>query len=150
MNRTPAGPSQAATRWPTRRQCDGLVRWAVTAAIFAAALTVIMPALRVPAHVDRVAIENPHPWRVNAAVTGDTGDSRGAWHDLGAVDREDEQELRDLVDQGDAWTFRFSYAGQHADLQVTAAQLADAGWTVAVPDELATRLRAAGVAETPR
>jgi hypothetical protein len=147
MNRTPAGPSQAATRWPTRSQRDDIVRLAVTAAILAAALAVIMPALRVPPHVDRVAVDNPHPWRVNVSAAGAEPD---AWHDLGAVDREDEQDFRELVDQGDTWTFRFSYAGQHADLHTTAAQLEEEGWTVAVPDELATRLESAGVDETPR
>jgi hypothetical protein len=147
MNRTPAGPSQAATRWPTRRQRDDFVRLAATAAVFTAALAVIMPALRVPAHVDRVAVDNPYPWRVNVIATG--GD-RDAWHDLGAVDRGDEQEFRELIDQGESWTFRFWYAGQHADLHITAAQLEEVGWSVAVPDELATRLRGAGVGETPR
>ena len=146
MNPTPAGPPQEATRWPTRRQRDDLVRLAVTVAIFAAVLTVIMPALRVPAHVDRVAVDNPYPWRVNVTATGD---GRDAWHDLGAVERGDEQEFLELLDQGEAWTFRFWYAGQHADLHITAAQLEELSWRVTVPDEVATRLRAAGVAETP-
>jgi hypothetical protein len=146
MNRTPAGPPQAATRWPTRRQRDDLVRMAVTAAVFAAALTVIMPALRVPAHVDRLVIDNPYPWRVNVSAIS-TG--RGGWHDLGAVDREGEHDFRELVDQGEAWTFRFSYAGQHADLRVSAGELEEAGWRIAVPDEVAVRLRSAGVHETP-
>jgi hypothetical protein len=147
MTRTPPGPPQAATRWPTRRQRDDLVRWAVAAALFAAALAAIMPALRVPAHVDRVTVDNPYRWRVNVVATGD---GRAARHDLGAVDREDVHEFADLVDQGEAWTFRFSYAGEHADLRVTAAELEELGWRVAVPDELATRLGAAGVAESPR
>jgi hypothetical protein len=139
-NTTPAAGQPASAR-----RAD-LVQLVVAAVAFAAVMAAVPPTLRVPPHVDRLTVENPHPWEITVAVTDD---DRDGWHPIGALERESEQRFLQLVDQGDRWTFRFSYAGEQADLSVTAAQLEEDGWRVTVPDQLAADLRAAGVAETP-
>lgn len=55
----------------------------------------------------------------------------------------------EVLDQGDTWIFRFTYAGQSAENQVGRDQLDQDEWQVIVPDQLADRLRAASTPETP-
>jgi hypothetical protein len=102
--------------------------------------------LRDPAHVDRVTVVNPHPWYVNVAVTDP---DHGGWYEIGALGRESRQSYLEVVDQGREWTFRFSYAGQQADLRVSRDRLERDEWRVTVPDQLALDLRTARVAESP-
>jgi hypothetical protein len=132
---------------PARR--GDLAHLVIGALACAALLAVVMPALRVPPQVDRLTVENPHPWGITVTATGVGRDGTDGWHAIGALERESDQSFLRLMDQGDRWMFRFSYAGEHADLSVTAAQLEEDGWRITVPDRLAADLRAAGIAETP-
>jgi hypothetical protein len=130
---------------PRRRSALVLVLLAALAA--AGAVPLVAGALRDPVHVDRVAVENPSPWRVNVAVS-DAG--QDGWLLLGPVDPEEVREFHDVVDQGEKWTFRFSYDGHVAVADVTRADLAAAGWQVPLPDTLAAELEASDEPETPR
>jgi hypothetical protein len=141
MNTVPLADRPA----PARR--TELVQLVVAALVSAAVLAAVIPTLRVPPHVERLTVENPHPWEITVAATNDDGDG---WYGIGALERESEHRFLRIVDQGDHWTFRFSYAGEHADLRVAAAQLERNDWQVTVPDQLAVDLRDAGVSETPR
>jgi hypothetical protein len=116
------------------------------AGAYLAATAVVVPALRPPAHVDRVTVDNPHEWAVNVDVT-DTG--RAAWLGIGTVEREEEKTFASILDQGDEWTFRFAYRGADVELRLTGAQLAEDRWRVTVPRQLAEELRSAEVPETP-
>ncbi|HEY8525271.1 MAG TPA: hypothetical protein VIL48_09920 [Acidimicrobiales bacterium] len=143
MNRTP-------TRLIPRPLPPGVRRDLGTVATLlavAALAAVVSLFLRGPDRVDRVAVENPHPWYVSVNVRG--GDDDG-WLPVGAVERESSQSYRDVIDQGPTWTFRFAYAGHTADLHVTRDQLAEDGWQVTVPRELAEELSGDRVATTPR
>jgi hypothetical protein len=135
----------AVQRRPVRRA--ELVGVAVTVLVGAATILAVDSALRLPAHVGEVAIDNPHEWPATIQATG--GD-RDGWHAVGVVDREAEQSFLELVDQGEMWAFRFSYAGEVAELRVSGAQLEENGWQLTVPDEFADALRTAGVDPPPR
>jgi hypothetical protein len=113
----------------------------------AGTLPLVAAALRDPVHVDRVAVENSSPWRLNVAVSDADEDG---WYQLGPVDREELRDFREVVDQGERWTFRFSYDGSAVTTDLTRDELAEAGWQVSVPDALAAELEESGVPETPR
>jgi hypothetical protein len=103
-------------------------------------------ALRLPAHIDELAIDNPHPWPAHVEVTEA---DRGRWLGIGTPSRDTEQGFVDIGDQGELWIFRFSYAGESVELRVPATQLEDDDWRVTVPDAFAETLRAAGVPAAP-
>jgi len=125
----------------------GVIGTGATVAVAALIVAVAVPALGVPAHVDEVTVDNPHPW---AVVVDVTDADRDAWLALGGVRRNREQGFGEVLDQGDEWTFRFTYAGEQATVTVSGADLERADWRVSVPDELGERLGAADVTETPR
>jgi hypothetical protein len=132
---------------PASNQRRELIQAAVATLVSAAVIVAVVPTLRVPAHVDRLTVENPHPWAVTVVASNH---DRDGWHAVGALERDSEHMFREVIDQGDQWTFRFRYAGEQADLRVTSAQLEEDAWRITVPDELAADLRSARVAETPR
>jgi hypothetical protein len=127
----------ADQKWP------GLL---VAGLFYAAAMGVVVPALRTPAEVDHLTIDNPHDWRVNVDVTDA---ERDGWLGIGGLDRESEQRFGSVIDQGDEWIFQFAYSGKQTELRVTREQLERDDWRVTVPDEFADRLRSANVPETP-
>ena len=118
----------------------------MTVSLAVAALMVAVPALRVPAHVDEVTIDNPHQWPASIEVTGQ---DRDGWVGVGTVGSESEHRFLEVVDQGGVWIFRFSYAGKAVELHVSAARLERNDWQVPVPDEFAEALRTAGVPAPP-
>jgi hypothetical protein len=99
---------------------------------------------RGPPVVARVTIENPTAYQIVVEV-GSPG--RKGVLDLGAVRRAGNQTHEQVVDQGAAWVFRFSYAGYDGGkLMVSRAQLSRDGWRITVPAEVGERLRTAGLA----
>ena len=98
-------------------------------------------ALRSPEVVDEVRIVNDTSYDIRVAVSGSDGRTLG----LGNAPRNDRLTVRSVLDQGDTWTFTFSYAGeQAAAVSLTSAELERAGWTIAVPEEAGDRLETAG------
>jgi hypothetical protein len=138
-------PVTVRGRRPVRR--TELVGVALTVLLGIAAIVAMASALRVPAHVDEVTFDNPHEWP--ATIRATDGEADG-WHGIGVVDRETEHTFQEIIDQGDTWVFRFSYAGEVAEVRVSGAQLAEDRWQLRVPDEFADALRAAGVEPPPR
>lgn len=128
----------------TRRH--DVVLLAITAVTLGLVLWVIAPALEPPPDVDRITIENPHPWPAQVEVNQPDDDG---WLGLGSVDSHHEQSFHSVVDQGDVWIVRFAYAGRHTELSVTRAQLADDGWHITVPDDFAHQLDDADQPQAP-
>ncbi len=139
--------SRVAVRGPRSVGGTDLIGYLVTVPFVVVALLVAASGLRLPAHVDEVTIDNPHDWPAHIQVTDE---DRDGWVGVGTVGRETEQGFLDIVDQGEVWIFRFSYAGEAVELRVSGAQLEDDDWRVTVPDEFAETLRARGVAAAPR
>ena len=120
--------------------------YAVTLAFAVAALALAGSGLGLPAHVDELAIDNPHPWPAHVQVTDA---DRGGWLGIGTVGRNTEHGFLDIGDQGELWIFRFSYAGESVELRVPARQLEDDDWRLTVPEAFAETLRAAGLPPVP-
>jgi hypothetical protein len=96
-----------------------------------------------PGHVERVTVENLGPYAVNVTVSGSAD---GPAVGLGVVSGEATREFVDVLDQGEEWVFRFSYAGEDGGVvAVTRDELEAAGWEVAVPTSVSDRLRRAGL-----
>ncbi|MGH9138840.1 MAG: hypothetical protein ACRD0G_17655 [Acidimicrobiales bacterium] len=122
----------------TRPGVDDLV----VAVVYLLVCLGVASSLRLPPYVDRVTVENPHPWRARVLVTNDDGDGRVG---MGGVQRDETRTFRTIVDQGDVWIVTFGYAGVTAELTIDRRTLASRDWTVTVPDSFARQLQDAGV-----
>jgi hypothetical protein len=118
-----------------------LAAWAVGLLVAAVALAALAPLLARPDHVDAVQVRNPHEWHATVAVS-----SPGVgWVGLGRVTRESDRSFHEVLDQGDRWTFRFTYGDVEATTDVTRSDLEAAGWSIDVPGALGEAARAEGV-----
>lgn len=96
--------------------------------------------------VERVVIVNNTIYEPHVQVRGSTG----GWLLLTTVPPRSTREVREVIDQGDLWVFRFTYARYEPfDLEVSRQELAEAGWRVEVPQELEDALRDQDVAPPP-
>jgi hypothetical protein len=103
-------------------------------------------ALRGPGFVDRVTIANPTAFDADVDVAG----SDGRLLDLRYVTAGDTVVVRDVIDQGDLWTFHFSYGGTDAGtLRLDRAAFAHGGWRMEIPQVVENRLEAAGHEPAP-
>src|SRR5215475_15882835 len=107
------------TRLSSRPRALGAGGTVVVGALWALATLAVVPAVRIPAHVDQLTIDNHHPWTVSVAVTGA---GRHGWVGLGRTDRDRAQTFDRILDQGDTWVVRFAYGGASAEVRITRAQ----------------------------
>jgi hypothetical protein len=135
---TAPAPSRPASR-------STIVRAVVAAVLAVAALVAVSPQLRLPATIDEITVQNPHPWIAAVSVSDD---GRDGWLGLGSVPRQAEYSFHEVIDQGDTWVISFAYAGIRVEMAIPRDDLQREGWVVTVPDDLATQLRAAGVVES--
>jgi hypothetical protein len=99
------------------------------------------------AFVDEVTIVNDTAYSANVDVTDG---ARDGWLGLATVGPESSHTVREVIDQGDIWIFRFDYAGEHAEeLEVSRRDLERNEWRVTVPESLEDRLREMGVPPPP-
>lgn len=94
-----------------------------------------------PSIVEKVTIVN----RIEYDVHAEVGDGRSGWLTLGDFQRESEGMIRQVIDFGERWVFRFGYRNlEQVEVSMTRADLAAAGWRAEVPASLAERLRTRG------
>jgi hypothetical protein len=99
------------------------------------------------ATVRRITVNNPTPYHLEIDAAG-TGPARAVT--LGPIGREHEKTFEGVIDQGDEWIFRFASGGTDGgEIRVSRAQLEQDGWKVTVSDDVARRLRSAGVPPSP-
>ncbi|MGH9181600.1 MAG: hypothetical protein ACRDY5_07790 [Acidimicrobiales bacterium] len=132
---------------PRSPAATGIVDTVALGLVLLAMMALTAPALRVPPHVDRVTVNNPHPWNVSVELVDVDGRRRLA---LGPFGSASDQSFLEVLDQGVEWVFRFSSAGRSADVHRAGRQLEDAGWRVTVPESLAADLRAAAIPRSAR
>jgi hypothetical protein len=95
-----------------------------------------------PATVDRITVVNPTDYDIQVLVTGR---EQGIWLPIAIVEARSEDLARDVIDQGDRWTFRFLYQGEPLEeTSLTRGELEGGGWQVAIPEALGERLSALG------
>jgi hypothetical protein len=104
-------------------------------------------ACSVASFVDEVTIVNDTEYSANVDVTGKT---RNGWLALAAVQPESTTTVEEVIDQGEAWIFRFDYVGKHdEEVEVTRAELERNDWTVEVPESFEQRLHELDVPPPP-
>jgi hypothetical protein len=140
-------PPQTLTRVPKSRPAVGrIVAYLGLALAGIAVIAMLAWILRAPAFVDRVTVSNSTRYDINVDVAA----SDGRRLDLAYVEAGGSVAVRGVVDQGDRWTFRFSYGGTEAGrVSVDRARLERGDWTVEIPPRVEMRLDAAGY-EPPR
>jgi hypothetical protein len=110
------------------------------------AALLVLPACDAVTFVERIILVNDTEYSADADVRGESG----GWLDLTTVEARETGEIREVIDQGSRWTFRFSYAHYDpVEVTVNKKDLIEAGWRVEVPIELEENLRAAGVPPPP-
>jgi hypothetical protein len=114
----------------------------VVAAIFAVIVTAF--AVDSPSRTPDIAIKNGTPYDVTIKVSDGNGDD---WMGFALVDAQSEVVVRAPVDHGSEWTLSFGRGGEYP---ITRSELEQAGWRMRVPDAVAERLAAAGIAPSPQ
>lgn len=133
---------QTLTRAPRSRPAVGRIVWYLPVVLAGVAVTFLLSwLLRGPDFVDRVTIANPTAFDVDVDVAG----SDGGLLDLYYVEAGKTAVVRDVIDQGDTWTFHFSYGGTDAGAVLfDRAVLAQSDWRVEIPGFVADGLADAG------
>jgi hypothetical protein len=89
---------------------------------------------------------NPTAFAANVDVRGD---QRDGWVGLATVQPESDATVRDVLDQGERWIFRFSYSGYEEEIELTRVDLDRARWRVEIPAGFEAELRSRGVPPPP-
>ena len=101
----------------------------------------------VPKTVPRITFENPTVYALDIEVSPGTGTG---WTSAGSVRQKSTADVREVIDQGDVWVFRFdSQGGTGGELRLTRAGLEETAWRVTIPEEVGTRLAGSGAPPTP-
>ena len=119
-----------------------IVFGAIATVLFVVLIGAVAWALRSPTFTDQVAVVNDTPYSVNVDVHGERGRIG-----LGAVPAGETMAISDVLDQGDTWTFEFSYADVEdaGELQITRDDLETNDWTIEVPDDVSHRIQREGI-----
>jgi hypothetical protein len=96
--------------------------------------------------VDQIRINNETDYKAHVEVTGAV---RDGWLQLTFVRPDTTNTVGKVLDQGDDWVFRFSYAGHDEEVELSRTELERSDWTVDVPLSFEEGLREAGVTPPP-
>lgn len=97
--------------------------------------------------VARLTFENPTRYALKIDVSPGTGT---AWTSAGWIRQQSTADVYEVTDQGDVWLFRFDSQGRTGgELRMSRSELEAAGWRIAIPAEVETRLAEAGAPPTP-
>ena len=117
--------------------------------VIAAALLALLVALGLlgdVARIDAISMTNPTSYNVAVQVRGDDG----AWMPMSTARGQATTTVRDVIDQGDSWTFRFTAQGHPAgELHLTRDALEESGWVIEIPSDIEAQLREAGAPTPP-
>jgi hypothetical protein len=95
-----------------------------------------------PPTVDRITITNPTDYDLDVEVSGG---ERDGWLPLAIVEARSEHVVQEVIDQGEAWIFRFlHWGGPVGELSLTRAELERSDWRVDVPVEIQEQLQQLG------
>jgi hypothetical protein len=134
---SPAPPQAAPTRLGRN-----VVALLVGGLVAAAVILGVSSALEGPDRVDRVTIDNPTPYPLEVEVAGSGGGARLA---LGPVASGERHAFASVVDQGDRWVVHVTSArSDGGEFAVSRTALERADWVITIPDDVTTKLGAAG------
>jgi hypothetical protein len=117
--------------------------WVVLAVLALFGFVAVSLLIPSPATVDHVTIKNGTEFDLNIDATSASHDG---WTPVGIALAHADTDMRDIIDHGDVWVFRFTGQGHDAgELRITRADLAASNWSLTVPASVAQQLRDAGV-----
>jgi len=117
--------------------------WVVLAVLALFGFVAVSLLIPSPATVGHVTIKNGSEFDLNIDATSASHDG---WTPVGIALAHADTDMRDVIDHGDVWVFRFTGQGHDAgELRVTRADLAASNWSLTVPASVAQQLRDAGV-----
>jgi hypothetical protein len=96
--------------------------------------------------VDEVVLSNPTAYVATVEVNDGAGS--GALS-LATVPARSEVTVKEVIDQGPTWSFRFTYAGYEEGMRLSRSQLQRSDWHVVIPESFETALRDRGVVPPP-
>lgn len=89
--------------------------------------------------VDEVAVVNDTEYSANIDVTSET---RDGWLLLTSVEPHSTTIVKEIIDQGETWIFRFDYIGKYEqEVDFSRRELERSNWTIDVPQSFEQRLR---------
>jgi hypothetical protein len=98
------------------------------------------------ARIEEISLTNPTGYDLAVQVRGDDD----TWMPMSTARGQATTTVRDVIDQGDSWTFRFTAQGRPAgELHLTRAALERSGWAIEIPTDVEARLRQAGAPAPP-
>lgn len=125
-----------ASARPEPRRLGVAIAIAIAVLAFGAAAIITTTSLLAgPDRID-MTIENPTAYEISVEVSDASG---GPTHELGRIGADSSRELRGIVDQGDTWSFAFSYGGIRA-AEATLERDAILDGPVVVPSSVETVL----------
>jgi hypothetical protein len=108
----------------------------LVAILTAIAMLALSRPVQEPAVVSRVTIVNPS----DALVDVDVSDDGSGWMPLSIMEPQSPVTVRDVIDPGDEWVFRFSVAGEPiGEVRRTRDALARDGWRIEMPQSVIGR-----------
>jgi len=117
--------------------------WVVLAVLALFGFVAVSLLIPSPATVGHVTIKNGSEFDLNIDATSASHDG---WTPVGIALAHADTDMRDVIDHGDVWVFRFTGQGHDAgELRITRADLAASNWSLTVPASVAQQLRDAGV-----
>jgi hypothetical protein len=97
--------------------------------------------------VDEITFVNQTDYPAHVEVSDA---SRQGWLNLTIAQRDVETTVRDVIDQGEVWVFRFDYAGQHEEeIEISRSELIRAEWKIEVPQSFGEALQRLGIEPPP-
>ena len=106
-----------------------------------------MAACSDPAHVETLTVANGTEYPADVSVSDEDG---GEWLPLGLVGADEARSFRNVLDQGERWTFRYEYFAEHpVEVSLDRADLEGARWRLEVPGSYATELEQEGIEPPP-
>jgi hypothetical protein len=119
----------------------------IAVAVVVAVVGLLLMSTRGPRFVSAVSVVNPTAYQYD--VDASSGGSDG-WTSVGTVGPKATERFQDVVDHGDRWVVRFSYAAQTAgEMKLTRAELARAHWRVEIPAAFGDKLHSVGINPPP-
>ena len=112
----------------------------LTAVLFAGACSYV-------SFVEEITVVNQTAYPADVGVSDE---SRQEWLNLTTAQGNQEATVREVIDQGAVWIFRFDYAGKHEEeIEMPRSELVRAGWRVEVPESFSDELERLGVEPPP-
>ena len=128
---------------PTSRRPRIRPLWVVLAVLALVGFVAVSLLIPSPGTVDHVTIKNGTEFDLNIDATSASHDG---WTPVGIALAHADTNMREIIDHGDVWIFRFSGQGHDAgQLRITRSDLAASNWSLTVPASVAQQLRDAGV-----